>query len=344
MDGNLIEMLLSGKSSWDQLEVAEGRFSDDVWDLKPLFVHQRRGVEATGKLNFTWLSSKPLIIEPIKRYFYLRLGEVKMTTVSHEYAAFANKIIQFMTEQRIDSLEQFDTARFMAFNQWLKEHLSAEEDAYKPTHIPHTLLQIINIGQQFGFPHVPNEPIILETSLWDWWGANALSQKIRLGAFTDKSIPLSLWRQITQAAWQAPNILQTIQSGPSRGLFRLNHAKFGILIQAYTGLRISEVLYLQRGCVEQDDKGLCWLSATLEKTETEPVVHRILIPASIYQLIKEMEVLTEPLSQEAKESGYLFYLLSKPAKNTTHIKQRYQPRPLESGKWTSTILRPFLET
>lgn len=54
-------------------------------------------------------------------------------------------------------------------------------------------------------------------------------------------------------------------------------------------------------------------------------------------------MLTEPLSQEAKESGYLFYLLSKPAKNTTHIKQRYKPRTLESGKWTSTILRPFLE-
>uniref|UniRef100_UPI002600C0CF hypothetical protein n=1 Tax=Sulfurimonas sp. TaxID=2022749 RepID=UPI002600C0CF len=92
------------------------------------------------------------------------------------------------------------------------------------------------------------------------------------GGNDDKSIPLPIWKQIIQNAWDEPDVVQYIKGGLSAGLIRINNVKFGILIQAHTGLRISEVLYLKTGCVEKDNKGKYWLTAEIEKTEIEPVI------------------------------------------------------------------------
>ncbi|MDD3596292.1 hypothetical protein, partial [Sulfuricurvum sp.] len=160
------------------------------------------------------------------------------------------------------------------------------------------------MGTNNGFS-VPQQPIQLETSLWDWWGANKQGALERQNGPDDHSIPIGLWKSILQCAWNEPDILQTFQSGKSKGLFRLNHAKFAILVQAHTGLRISEILYLKYGCAQQDKYGTFWLNVTIQKTEREPYAHRILIPKEIYEVILHLERLTEPLRDEAKEKNYL---------------------------------------
>ncbi|MCL4431473.1 MAG: site-specific integrase [Epsilonproteobacteria bacterium] len=328
------------------LVVGQSHFNDMVWDLTSLLNNKRSGVYSMGRLNFHLLEDKPMIIEPIKRYFYIRLAQVKPLTVANEYASLASKLVAFLNIEGLHTLEQFNTQRFMAFNLWLKKHYYTNERlANNMSRISNTLLNIISVGQSMGFSHLPKTPIVLETSLWEWWGANKQGRQTRQKGPEDHGIPMSLWQQIIRAAWDEPDISQHIYGGKSAGLFRVNNAKFGILIQALTGLRISEVLYLKCGCVEKDNKGKYWLNAQVEKTEDEPAHHQILIPQSLYDLILRLEVLTQPLREEAQEKTYLFYLLShKHATGASdQARQRYKPVPMESGKWNAQFLRPFLK-
>jgi hypothetical protein len=318
------------------------RYSDMIWDLTPLLHDKRSSVYSLGRLNFNLLASKPLLIDPFKHFFYLRLAHVKPVTLANEYASLSGKIIAFMEEENLSSLAQFNTALFMRFNQWLKHHYMTDtKQANNMCRISNTLYKILNMNTDDGFCDLPQQPIRIETSLWDWWGANKQGALERQNGPDDHSIPIGLWKSILQCAWNEPDILQTFQSGKSKGLFRLNHAKFAILIQAHTGLRISEILYLKCGCAHQDQDGTFWLNVTIQKTEREPYAHRIMIPKEIYELLHHLERLTEPLRDEAIEKNYLFYLLS-PRKGTT-TSQRLVPTPMESGKWNHSYLRVFLK-
>jgi integrase len=331
---------------WDFYVVGNSHFTDNVWDLTPLFHNKRAGVFSMGRLNFQLLQDFPDIVEPIKRYCYIRLGQVKPRSVALEYTGLAGKLIPFLNAYKLTSLEQIDSYHFMEFNIWLKRfYLKSDKSITGLARISNTLLQVINIGQSMDFPSLSNEAIVLETSIWDWWGTNKQGRETRQSGPEDRSIPLSLWKQILQKAWEEPNIIEYIQGGQSKGLFRVNNAKFGILIQAYTGLRISEVLYLKISCVEKDNKDKYWLNTEIEKTEGEATPHKILIPETIYNLILEMDALTEPLRQEAAEKNYLFYVLSQKRKKGALISgpQRYKPTPVESGKWNKDVLKLFLE-
>ena len=333
--------------SWDFMVIEHSHFRDDIWDLRTLFNNKRSNVHSMGQLNFTLLKDKPLIIEPIKRYCYLRLGQVKPFSVTNAYNGLASKLIRFMTLYNINSLSQFTSKRFIDFNQWLKSEYgnTGTFSATNLARVGHTLLQIIQTGQALGFEGVPREEIVLEVSLWQWWKQGSTHSKNVSPSMTDRSIPLPIWREMLKKAWAEPHIRHTIQSGNSQGLFRVNNVKFALLIQAYTGLRISEVLYLKRGCLHTDKHHKYWLKVTIEKTEQTQASHEILIPEDIYHLIEELHTLTLPLASEAKEKNYLFYLLSKPAKRTEDMSagKRYLPEPLESGKYNSYLLRPFLK-
>lgn len=331
---------------WSFYVVGNSHFTDYVWDLTPLFHNKKTGAFSLGRLNFQLLYDCPEIVEPIKRYCYVRLGQVKPHTVALEFNGLASKLVDFLIMNNLTSLEQINTYNFMEFNIWLKRfYLKSEKSRTGLARAANTLLQVINIGQSMGFPSLPNEPIILETSIWDWWDVNKQGREIRQYGPEDRSIPAPLWKEILQKAWEEPNIIKYINGGKSEGLFRVNNAKFGILIQAYTGLRISEVLYLKIGCVEKDKKDKCWLTTEILKTEEEPALHKILIPENIYDLILELDALTEPLRQEADEKNYLFYILSNKRHKRRIIDktQRLKPDSIESSKWNIDFLRPFLK-
>lgn len=330
---------------WDFNVIGDNRFTDDVWDLTPLFHNKRAGAHSMGRLNFKLLEDFPEIVEPIKRYCYVRLGQVKPQSVASEYYGLAGKIVDFLKINNLSSLKQIDTYYFMEFNIWLKRnYLKSDKSITGLARISNTLLQVITVGQSLNFPKISDEAIALEVSIWDWWGVNKQGRETRQFGPEDRSIPLTLWKQILQKAWEEPNVIEYIQGGKSQGLFRVNNAKFGILIQAYTGLRISEVLYLKIGCVEKDNKGKCWLTTEIEKTEGEATSHKILIPESIYDLILKLDALTEPLRAEADDKNYLFYILSnKRNKVKTHKAERHKPRIMESSKWNKDFLRVFLE-
>ena len=332
--------------SWDFLVIDNSHFKDSVWDLSSLFSNKRNNVHSQRRLNFALLASKPCVIEPIKRYCYLRLGQVKPISVVNAYNELSTKLIRFMQHYEMDSLEAFTTKHFMAFNLWLKTEYANQKasNTNNLARVANTLYQIIKIGQSLGFSALPKENIVLEISVWQWWTQGTERKRVP-DQIVDRSIPLPIWKEILQKAWAEPDITQRIRSGSSEGLFRVNNVKFALLIQAYTGLRISEVLYLKRGCINRDSSNRCWLDVAIEKTEQTPVRHQILIPEEIFTLVKDLHTLSQPLKEEAKEKEYLFYILSRPYKRSeyTSRSKRFIPVPLESGKYNSNLLRPFLE-
>lgn len=330
--------------SWDSLQIGESLFSDDIWDLTFLKNNKRSGLNANNFIRFELLKKYPKTIEPIKRYLYLRLGQVKAITVAHEYHSLVGKLIEFFEYKNIDSLEEVSSSMFLEFNLWLKKKQDAEN--YQSNYlakIAHTLHSIIAVGQSFNFDYLPKEEIVLGVSIFDWWGVNKEGRYIRKNGPKHKNIPLPIWKNIINKAWKEESVLQEFTTELNKGLLKINNAKFGILIQAHTGLRISEVLYLKKGCVEKDKNSRFWLTAFIEKTEDEPTLHKILIPENIYNLILHLEEITIPLREEADENEYLFYTLSKQNKKLNGLKRRYKPVPLESGKWNWTNLSPFLK-
>jgi len=336
----------TSSESWDFIVVENSHFKDTVWDLRSLFANKRVNVHSQGRLNFALLASKPLIIEPLKRYFYLRLGQVKPLSVVTAYNGLASKLIQFMLHYKMDSLKGFTTKRFMLFNLWLKTEYANQSasNAKNLSRVANTLYQIIKTGQALEFSALPKEGIVLEISIWQWWDQSTEHKSVP-DKIVDRSIPLPIWKEIIQKAWEEPDIIQTIRSGSSEGLFRVNNVKFALLIQAFTGLRISEVLYLKRGCIHKDSKNRCWLEVSIDKTEQTSTLHQILIPEDIYTLIQDLHTITQVLEAEAKEKEYLFYILSRPYKRSEYstVSKRFTPVPLESGKYNSNLLRPFLK-
>ena len=332
--------------SWDFLVIDNSHFKDSVWDLSSLFSNKRNNVHSQRRLNFALLASKPYVIEPIKRYCYLRLGQVKPISVVNAYNELSTKLIRFMQHYEMDSLEAFTTKHFMAFNLWLKTEYANQKasNTNNLARVANTLYQIIKIGQSLGFSALPKENIVLEISVWQWWTQGTERKRVP-DQIVDRSIPLPIWKEILQKAWAEPDITQRIRSGSSEGLFRVNNVKFALLVQTYTGLRISEVLYLKRGCINRDSSNRCWLDVAIEKTEQTPVRHQILIPEEIFTLVKDLHTLSQPLKEEAKEKEYLFYILSRPYKRSeyTSRSKRFIPVPLESGKYNSNLLRPFLK-
>jgi len=336
-------LLPSKESKLWQFPINEDcNFQDDTWDLSSLYSNKRASVHAVTHINFKLLANKPNIIEPVKRYIYVRLGQVKLSTVSMEYSSLASKLVKYLEYKKLNSLEEIDSQIFVAFNHWLKATYSKVSITYL-SKISHTLLEIINTGQALNFPKLPKESIDLECSIWEWWKINQ-ARKSKNIVMIDRSIPLMIWKRIIQGAWKEEGVLGTINTGLSKGMRRINNAKYAILIQAYTGLRISEVLYLKRNAINQDKHERYWLTVEIDKTQSETAKHTILIPKNIYMLIKELESITTELSLESDNSNYLFYLLSKPKKQgRDKLVKRYKPAPLESGKYNDTILRTFLK-
>ena len=101
--------------SWDFMVIEPSHFKDDVWDLRSLLNNKRSCVHSMSQLNFALLKDKPLIIEPIKRYCYLRLGQVKPFTVANAYNGLCSKLVRFMTLYNMNSLSQFTSKQFHRF-------------------------------------------------------------------------------------------------------------------------------------------------------------------------------------------------------------------------------------
>ena len=110
--------------------------------------------------------------------------------------------------------------------------------------------------------------------------------------------------------------------------------KAGIIIQSQTGLRISEVLSIQEGCVKHTSDGYDYMEVTLGKTEKgEPIIHKVFINNLVKDAIAELSEYTAELR---KESGLKELFLCKSAKKKNAI------NVYSLEHWNNQKLSPFI--
>ncbi|KNZ42427.1 tyrosine-type recombinase/integrase [Acetobacterium bakii] len=293
----------------DQVMIGSSRFSDDLWDLKP-FISAKATKDSQKKLFFEYIT-EPEMKQTVKHYAYHMLGKIKPQSVRNQINSHLPRFIEYCSLNGIKSFVDVTQDDFLCFNIWLKDtRKMSQSGGYNCSHV---VENIIKVGQIKDW-HVPKDNIFkgfTSNQLWD------IKQSLKPNR--TKPIPEDVFDRILHHAVHDETDILT---------------KAGIIIQSQTGLRISEVLSIQEGCVKvmhDGDSTYDYMEATLPKTEKgEAIIHKVFINEMVKNVIEE---LTKATIYLRKESGLKELLLI-----------RYHGiRVLNSSKWTENRLKNFIK-
>ena len=340
-------------------------YKDDIWDISPFIKNPKSYSNSSRVMKFEDI---PLTIRPlVKQHCYYELGRMKPQSVAGKLSTSKTKLLMFMNEFRLHTLESFDTERFLQYLAWLRDTYitqpelkrdtllkqGKEEEAkkYKPLGEKSLydtslwLKKLLDNATNFQWKGSPKETIHLEPNLLFMWNqtSKALSQK-KKERREARLIPNSIWEKIINSAreeskYQLGNARGTIyelvyRNGQAKGIKAINFAKYIILIQAFTGLRISEVTNLKSGCVFKDKKERKWLRRETSKTVLEPQEGDIRIPTEIFEAIKEVDKLSEDYRITSNLNN-LFFGVNFAKHNEITI--------LPTSNWNFKYLNPFMK-
>ena len=174
----------------------------------------------------------------------------------------------------------------------------------------HAVEEIVKIGQIKGWD-VPNTNIfrgITANQLWE--------QKRSMHTNKTKPIPSNVFDKILYHAVHDEKDVLT---------------KAGIIVQSQTGLRISEVLSIQEGCIKTTSDGYDYMEVILSKTEKgEPIIHKVFINELAKNAVQELSEFTASLR---RESGL----------KELFLVRNYGIRVLKVSNWTRIRLKHFIE-
>jgi len=340
-------------------------YKDDVWDISPFLKNPKNYSHNDKIMNFNDI---PLSVRNlIKQHCYYELGRIKPQSVAHKLFKGKKKLLTFMDEFEIQTLESFDTERFLQYLAWLRstyitqpeltrdsllrQGKNKEAKKYKPVSeklLYHTSLffkQLLANAANLKWDGGTKEAIYLDPSLAFIWNQNKLGIAKKKEKMEERVIPNSIWKNIINSAkkekqYQFINArgkrkkYQIIHKiGNTKEIKSINFTKYIILIQAFTGLRISEVTTLKSGCAFQDKKQRKWLRRETSKTVLEPQEGDIRIPTEVYEAILEVDTLSKPYRQQSGLKN-LFFSVSRINNVIT---------PLASKNWGIAYLIPFMK-
>jgi len=334
-------------------------YKDDIWDISPFLKNPRNYSHGNKIMKFNDI---PLGIRNIvKKHCYYELGRTKPQSVAHKLLHGKEKLLKFMNEFEIKTLESFDTERFLQYIAWLRDKYitqpkrmydalleqekKKEAELYKPLNeksiynVSLFLKQLLDNATNLQWSGSPKEAIYLEPSLSFILGQTSLHQKKEKKEL--RVIPNTIWEKIIDSArkeekYRLSNINRTkciYKKGDAKGIKAINFTKYIILIQAFTGLRISEVTSLKSGCVFQDKKERKWLRRETSKSVLEPREGDIRIPTEVYKAVKEVDALSESYRQKSGLNN-LFFTVSQGQNNTIDS--------FPSSRWNERYLMPFM--
>jgi len=340
-------------------------YKDDIWDISPFIKNPKSYSHGSKVMKFEDI---PLAIRPlVKQHCYYELGRLKPQSVASKLNKSKVKLLMFMSEFRIHTLESFNTERFLQYLAWLrdtyitqpelkrdtllKQGKDEEAKKYKPLgenslyDASLWLKQLLDNATNLQWEGSPKDAIRLEPSLSFMWGQNTKQRdKKKKEKGEARLIPNSIWEKIINSAreeskYQLGNARGTIyttvyKSGQAKGIKSINFAKYIILIQAFTGLRISEVTGLKSGCVFKDKKERKWLRRETSKTVLEPQEGDIRIPTEVFEAIKEVDSLTDDYRTQSGLKN-LFFAVS--------FKQNNTISSFPSDDWNYQQLTPFMK-
>lgn len=259
----------------NSIMIGNSRYSDDIWDLRP-FITAKSTKESKKYIRFEYISDADMK-ETVKQYTYYKLGKTKPQTVRDYINAKLPMFIEYCSINGIHSFADITLEDYLNFNLWMKDEKKvAMQTGFMSCHI---VEEIIRIGQIKGWDvpqfHLPKT----ETANQLW------NTKKSMKTNKTKPIPEDVFDKILYHAVHDEKDVLT---------------KAGIIIQSQTGLRINEVLSIQKGCVKHTSDGYDYMEVTLGKTEKgEPIIHKVFINELVKDVIAELSEYTAELRKES---------------------------------------------
>lgn len=308
----LMLQVLEPQSDFDNIMIGNSKFSDDIWDLRP-FITAKTTKESQKYLKFEYIPNEDMKLV-VKQYAYYKLRKIKPQTVRGGINSKLPMFIEYCSINGITSFKDITQDDFLNFSLWMKDEKKvANGTGYLSAKV---VEEIINIGQIKGW-NVPQTNIFKGVSASTLWNTKKAKQSMKVNK--TKPIPEDVFDKILYHAVNDEKDILT---------------KAGIIIQSQTGLRINEVLSIQKGCVKQfidNGKTYDYMEVTLGKTEKgEPITHKVFINDLVKNVIVELTEATEPLRQE---SGF----------KELFIIRNHGIRVLVPTKWTENRLPNFIK-
>ena len=290
----------------NSIMIGNSRYSDDVWDLRP-FITAKSTKESHKYIRFEYISDADMK-ETVKQYAYYKLGKMKPQTVRGYINSGLPMFIEYCSINGIHSFVDVTLEDYLNFNLWMKDEKNVATGT--GLRICHVVEEIIRIGQIKGW-NAPQFHLPKTETAYQLWNT-----KKSMRTNKTKPIPEDVFDNILyHAVHDEKNVL----------------TKAGIIIQSQTGLRISEVLSIQEGCVKRTSDGYDYMEVTLGKTEKgEPIIHKVFINDLVKDTIAELSEYTAELR---KESGL----------RELFIIRNHGIRALNGAKWVGERLPHFIE-
>ena len=323
----------------NSIMIGNSRYSDDVWDLRP-FITAKTTKESHKYIRFEYIYDADMK-ETVKQYTYYKLGKMKPKTVRDYINGDLPMFIEYCSSNAIHSFADVTLEDYLNFNLWMKDEKKvATGTGFRSCHV---VEEIIRIGQIKGWD-VPQFHLPKTETANQLWNTNKSMRTNKT-----KPIPEDVFDKILYHAVHDEKDVLT---------------KAGIIIQSQTGLRISEVLSIQEGCVKHTSDGYDYMEVTLGKTEKgEPIIHKVFINELVKDAIVELSEYTAELRKESglkelfiqritkkhnaidvlAKDGYQAYKLNPFIKRYDIRDNKGELYPLTSHQFRATFVRELIK-
>lgn len=260
---------------YGSIKVGNSVFADDVWDLTP-YMPSKTTRNSMKHLRFGFIGNDGMK-QTVKLYAYHKLGQVKPQSVVSYINSDISRFIKYCEEKGISSFSEVTMETFMDFSFWQKTSRGVSKTVvYKASHV---VEDIIRTGQIKGWD-VPQKDVLRGITSAGLWKPTKDD-----GVDKTKPIPDDIFDRILDCAVNREKNILT---------------KAGILIQSQTGMRISEVLSIQEGCIHNGGTECSYMEIKVGKTEKgEPIIHKVYINELVRDAVRELEDYTEELRRES---------------------------------------------
>lgn len=256
--------------------VGTSRFTDDIWDMAA-YIERKTTQISHRKIKFNYIHNCA-IKTVVKQYAYYKLGKVRATTVIGYINGTLPSFIQYCELQQFESLEKLSFQVLSEYIKWVKSEKGHRENTcYGNLAV---IADMVRVGQIKG---------------WRVTSDNFFS-KIELRELLVTGDPLCETRKFQPIP---TDVFDKI-------LFNALHrekdvlTKSGIIIQSQTGLRINEVLGIERGCLSETAEGYTFLEVKIGKTvKGEPIVHKVYANELVKDTVLKLEQYTEHLREKS---------------------------------------------
>lgn len=314
-------------------------FNDDFWDLKQFTFQTIDVYDCTLYFNrISFFEFK----NTIKQYAWYLIGNAttinKLQTVQKKIEVLLSHLIPYIDKKKITSLKQFDKAQFLDYIEWLKVNAKVKREqrplSAKTLCNKCILLQeLAEVAIKNDWEDAPKELLSIGQNMYEYWG---VKQQVEITKNIDKAVPEPILKKILYGISKENDIIASDDVVRFRKLrffadrpilrnpkplkpflspwsmtaspmyFNVNIVKFVLQILYGTGIRISEVLSLDRDCAWKEESYFgttYYLNRVSAKTEPEPRKRKIIISKETYECIQRARALTSQIAPQIG-SGY----------------------------------------